>query len=113
MKRKLLLIAAVMSTLLAQAKDHTVVVKNDPHLPKGHTEVKIDPGIESDSVIITPGIHVTDIEVTIKNTEGSTIAQYWLPTNTPIPLGIKTSDLPEGYVIEVKDNDGFVFSRKE
>ena len=65
MKRKLLLIAAVMSTLLAQAKDHTVVVKNDPHLPKGHTEVKIDPGIESDSVIITPGIHVTDIEVTI------------------------------------------------
>lgn len=49
MKRIILCIAVVLSAMLAQAKEQTIVVKKDPLSSKGNTEVKIEQGNESDT----------------------------------------------------------------
>ena len=45
MKRIILCIAVVLSAMLAQAKEQTIVVKKDPLSSKGNTEVKIEQSI--------------------------------------------------------------------
>ena len=113
MKRIILCIAVVLSAMFAQAKDHTIVVKNGIKQSPTNTEVKIEQGNESDTIVIVPGVNATDIEVTISDTSGNTIAQYLLPADTSLPLDITTPDLPDNYMVEVRDNHGVVFSEYE
>ena len=113
MKKTILLIAVILSAVFAQAKEQTVVVKKDPHFPKGNTEVKIEQGNESDTIVIVPGINATDFEVTIRDTSGNTIVQYYLSADTSTPVDVNTPDLPDTYVVEVRDNRGIVFSGYE
>ena len=113
MKKTILLIAVILSAVFAQAKEQTVVVKKDPHFPKGNTEVKIEKGNESDTIVIVPGINATDFEVTISDTSGNVVAQYYLSADTSAPVDMNTPNLPDTYVVEVRDNRGIVFSGYE
>ena len=103
----------MLSAIFAQAKEQTIVVKKDPLSSKGNTEVKIEQGNESDTIVIVPGVNVTDVEVTISDTSGNTIAQYFLPADSKSPINMTTPDLPDYYMVEVRDNHGVVFSEYE
>ena len=113
MKRTILFVAVMLSAIFAQAKEQTIVVKKDPLSSKGNTEVKIEQGNESDTIVIVPGVNVTDVEVTISDTSGNTIVQYYLSADTSTPVDVNTPDLPDTYVVEVRDNRGIVFSEYE
>lgn len=113
MKRIILCIAVVLSAMLAQAKECTAVIKKDPFATKGNTEVKIEQGNESDTIVIVPGVNATDFEVTIRDTSGNVVAQYYLSADTSTPVDVNTPDLPDTYVVEVRDNHGVVFSEYE
>lgn len=113
MKRIILCIAVVLSAMLVQAKEQTIVVKKDPLSSKGNTEVKIEQGNESDTIVIVPGVNATDFEVTISDTFGNVVAQYYLSADTSTPVDVNTPDLPDTYVVEVRDNRGIVFSGYE
>ena len=113
MKRIILCIAVVLSAMFAQAKECTAVIKKDPFATKGNTEVKIEQGNESDTIVIVPGVNATDFEVTIRDTSGNTIVQYYLSADTSTPVDVNTPDLPDTYVVEVRDNRGIVFSEYE
>lgn len=113
MKKIVLFIVVVLSAMLAQAKECTAVIKKDPFATKGNTEVKIEQGNESDTIVIVPGVNATDFEVTIRDTSGNVVAQYYLSANTSTPVDMNTPDLPDTYVVEVRDNRGIIFSGYE
>ena len=113
MKKIVLFIVVVLSAMLAQAKDHTVVVKGGTTHTPVKTEVKIEQGNESDTIVIVPGVNATDFEVTISDTSGNVVAQYYLSADTSTPVDVNTPDLPDTYVVEVRDNRGIVFSGYE
>lgn len=113
MKKFILCIAVVLSAMLAQAKECTVVVKGGVKQSPTSTEVKIEQGNESDTIVIVPGVNATDFEVTISDTSGNVVAQYYLSADTSTPVDVNTPDLPDTYVVEVRDNRGIVFSGYE
>ena len=98
---------------MVMAKDHVIVVHTESNETKHKTEVKIEQGNESDTIVIVPGINATDFEVTISDTSGNVVAQYYLSADTSAPVDMNTPDLPDTYVVEVRDNRGIVFSGYE
>lgn len=113
MKKKILLMTAVLSVMFIQAKDHVVVVRPEPNSTKGATEVKIEQQLDGDSIIIAPGNGVTGVQITVTSTLGTPVSQCFLSADDPIPMNMTTPNLPEGCVIEISDNNGVVYSDVE
>lgn len=110
MKKKILFTAAVLTAMLVQAKDHTIVVRTDHVTPKGHTEVAVDPTGNGDIITITPAIDVTTITVTIKDEYGEIVAEGDVPATTEGVYEVTTPETSEGSTIEVSDDNGVVYS---
>lgn len=110
MKKTVLLIAAVLSTMLLQAKNHTIVINGYHPTPKGHTEVAVDPTGNGDIITITPAIDVTTITVTIKDEYGEIVAEDDVPATTEGVYEVTTPETSEGSTIEVSDDNGVVYS---
>ncbi len=113
MKKISLLLFSLFIAQMVMAKDHAIVVRNQEKGSKHKTEVKIEQGNESDTIVIVPGVNATDFEVTISDTSGNVVAQYYLSADTSIPVDVNTPDLPDTYVVEVRDNRGIIFSGYE
>ena len=113
MKKTVFIIAAMLTAVTALAKDHKIVVKGDSNLSKGNTEVFVDPTGYSDSIIITPATDASNISVTIKSIYGDVLYLFMLPTDETNEVEVNTPDFPEGYVIEIEDNSGVVYSEIE
>ena len=103
----------MLMVMLVQAKDHVVVVNGHPSSTKGATEVKIEQHLDGDSIIIAPGDNVTGVLVTVSSTLGTPVSQYFLSADDSSPINISTPNLPEGCVIEVRDNTGVVYADVE
>ena len=57
--------AVLFTAMLSNAKDHTIVVRGSASSVKGNTEVRVELSNESDSIIVSPGVNVCDILITI------------------------------------------------
>ena len=108
MKKSLLMIAAVLTAMLLQAKDHTIVVRTDQPTPKGNTEVKVEYAPGGDVITITPSKDVSTITVTVKDEYGQIVAEGDVPANTEGVYELSTPDTTEGNTIEVSDDYGVV-----
>lgn len=110
MKKNVFVIVASLLAMSVLAKDHTIVVRGSSPNVKGKTEIFVGHSYESDSIFVSPGLGVTDIQVTIKSLEGTIVSQQTLPVNYTNSIDVSTSTLPEGCLIEVRDNSGIVYS---
>lgn len=98
---------------IAQAKDHTIVVRHGHPLPTGATEVIIGGTAESDTIAVTPGKDVTGVEVVVKNVYGNILAQYWIAADDNTPLNLNMSETQEDCLMEIRDKRGVVYSEYE
>ncbi len=96
--------AVLFTAMLSNAKDHTIVVRGSASSVKGNTEVRVELSNESDSIIVSPGVNVCDILITIKNFYGEIIGQQQLSAYDNNEITISTSDYSEGTWIEIDDN---------
>ncbi len=110
MKKKFLFTIAVLTAMFAHAKDHTIVVRTDQVLPKGHTIVKVDQTGNGDIITITPAKDATAITVTIKAESGEVIAEGDVPATTEGVYEVTTPETTEGTIVEVSDNNGVVYA---
>lgn len=110
MKKSLLMIAAVLTAMLLQAKDHTIVVRTDQPTPKGNTEVKVDYAPGGDVITITPSKDVNTITVTVKDEYGEVVAEGDVPANTEGVYVVNTPGTTGENIIEVSDDNGVVYS---
>ncbi len=108
MKKFYLLIAAVLTAMLVQAKEHTIVINGHSILTKGHTEVKVDQTANGDIITITPSKDVNTITVTVKDEYGEVVTEGDVPANTEGVYELSTPETNEGGTIEVSDDYGVV-----
>lgn len=107
MKKFLLLFFSLMVVTLTLSSNYKVVIKATQETPKGHTEVT---PYSPDSVVVVPGIGVTDIYINIKDNLGTTHSQYSLPANVDMEIELQTPNNSEGCSVEIEDNKGKVFT---
>ena len=110
MKKTVLFIAAVLTAMLVQAKNHTIVINGHTPKTKGNTEVAVDPTGNGDIITITPAIDVTTITVTVKDENGEVVAEGDVPATTEGVYEVTTPETSEGGTIEVSDDNGVVYS---
>ncbi len=110
MKKNIFVIAVLLTAMSVMAKDYKVVVRGTATNVKGKTEVTVDQSNGSDSIIVAPGLNVTDIQVTVSSVSGGIISHYLLPATGENELDINTPNQSDGCLIEVKDNTGIVYA---
>ena len=96
--------AVLFTAMLSNAQDHTIVVRGSASSVKGNTEVRVEQSNESDSVMVSPGVNVSDILITVKNGYGEIIGQQQLSAYDNSEITISTSDYSGGTWIEIDDN---------
>ena len=113
MKQKLFAFSvAVAAIFLAHAGNHTIVVRGDVPVESGKTEVSVTDSC-SDTLVVTPALDVTYIEVNIKDSEGEILQQEVLPATVPSTTHVNTPVLPDGCILEIRDDNGMVYSEYE
>ena len=112
MKKTKTLIAAAMLTvaLLAQAKDYHVVIKGKGEIKIPRTEVSVDGNIKQDTIIVVPAEDITEIQLSIKTLAGEVIFSDLIPFEIPETYHFITPPMPEGFLLEIKDNNGVIYT---
>ena len=108
MNKKKLFVALLFVAILAQAKDHTIVVRGPGNQTKSKTEVTSHEGEGSDTITVTPGSDVTAITVTVRNLDGVLI-QHDVLSATGDYLEFSTPSTDNGCVVTLRDDDGVVY----
>ena len=106
MKRKHLLLSALVFPLLAMGKEYTITIKTNNGNPIGHTEVTIS---GSDTLLVTPATTVNSIMVSLKDAAGNVIEEHTAPAQAHSTLTLIAPELPSGYFLEVRDSRGVVY----
>lgn len=107
MKKLFVLVLAAMLVPSVKADERTISVRGSSPTSKGRTEVFV--GTTSDSLLVLPGKEMTSIAVTVKSTTGTTISQNIVPANTNTDVSVELPNLPEGVLLEIRDNNGLVY----
>ena len=59
---------------------------------------------------IVPAEDITEIQLSIKTLAGEVIFSNLIPFETTETLSIITPHMPEGFLLEIKDNNGVVYT---
>ena len=113
MKKISILFASVLFAQLIWAGNHVIVIKAEPKLPKGSTEIKVDETPTGDVITITPSDETSTITITVKDEYGDVIAENDVPATTDGVYEVTTPENNEGGVVEVSDDAGVVYSNFE
>lgn len=72
----------------------------------GKTEVSVI----GDTISVTTGLDVTAVEVSVINEEGQNVSQEIVPAVTNSSQTVTVPTLPVGYMVEIRDDHGVVYS---
>ena len=112
MNKKKLLAALLFVAIVAQAKDHTIVVRGPIDIKPGKTEVTSHEGEDSDTLTVTPGTSITTITVTVHDLDGTLVSHDVLSASGDY-LEFSTPQVPGGCVVTLRDDDGVVYTEYE
>ena len=110
-KTKTFIVAAMLAVAsLAQAKDYHLVIKGKGEIKTPRTEIFIGGNFLRDTITVTPADDITEIHITIKNLDGEEIQSETIPFNLPENFHFITPHMPEGFLLEIMDNNGVVYT---
>ena len=109
MKKNCLIVTALFIAQLVFAKEITIIVRGTANT---HTNTQVTPleGNLCDTLIVDPAINATAIYLSLKDVQGNVHQQCCLPATSYDILNFDPSTLPTGYMLEIADDRGFVFS---
>lgn len=114
MKKLFVLVAFLLATFVAQAKDHNVVVKGDFSQSGSHTEVSLGGNdADADTLSVVPAVDASAIYVLIRDVEGNIVEQYTISAKCKNLLTITSPSLPDGYILEIRDDKEVVYKTYE
>ena len=104
-----MIIAALFVVMFVQAKNRTVVIKGNPVGLTHKTEVTS----VVDTLTISPAKDVEAIYVTLRDANDNIIEYHSSPACFDDCFTIITPSLPDGYVLEIRDDKGTVYREEE
>lgn len=107
--KKIIISAVLLVAVLAQAKDHVIVVRGATFTNPDKTEVS-GGGNLSDTLTVHPAIDCSTIFVALKDPDGATLVEQQCAAvwNDLVTI-IAPANLPHGYFLEVRDDRGFLY----
>lgn len=106
--KKLLFLALLFLTQTGHSKDYTLVVRGNGHQSKGYTEVGVEPGTISDTLVATPGAGVTYLVATIRDAQHHVLQQHFLPAIDGASTSIVFPE-QENATLEISDDNEVVY----
>lgn len=113
MKKKLLLLATLLTSMFAQAKDYSIEIKGTEVLPPGNTVVVPDGYGEVDTLTVLPAIDAIEIYVLLKDSDGNVLQMCCIPAKSNDRIDIFSASLPNNFILEIRDDKGFVYTKNE
>ena len=110
MKKKLFIFATMLMAQAAIAKEITVVIRGIHNDYTGNTEV-IDNNL--DTLLVTPATEASEIYVSLKDPRGRVYQNHSVLATYNDILNIIIPNLPEGYLLEIRDDKGFLYKAYE
>ena len=111
-KRRLLAITMLVVALTSVAKDYNIVIRHKDK-SKNKTEIYVGNLPLSDTINVVPGANVTEIHLSMKKLNGEVILSKVIAITTPETYQIITPPMPEGFLLEIKDNNGVIYTSIE
>lgn len=112
-KTKPFIVAAMLTVAsLVQAKDYHVVIK-EKDKSIGRTEVFFGGNFQSDTITVLPADDITELQLTVKTLEGEVLFSQFILFDLPENFNIITPHMPEGFLLEIKDNNGVIYTGVE
>lgn len=109
-KTKTFIVAAMLTVAsLVQAKDYHVVIK-EKDKSIGRTEVFVGGNFQSDTINVIPAEDITEIQISIKTLDGEVLQSETIPFNVTEGFNFITPHMPEGFLLEIMDNNGVVYT---
>ena len=109
-KTKTFIIAAMLIVAsLAQAKEYHLVIR-DKSGPKISTEVFVGGKLNNDTITVLPADNITEIVISVKTLDGEVLLSQSIPFDLPEQFNFITPPMPEGFLLEIKDNNGVVYT---
>lgn len=109
MKRKLLIVSVLLSILVVQARDYSIVIKSSGTTVKGNTEVSLAP----DSIVVKPATNIAAITVTVTDVTGEVLSEQVLPAQSNATVNVTTPPSSEGYTLELRDDTGLIYLEEQ
>lgn len=101
--------ASLAIALIAQAKEYVIVLKGTSNTIKSNTEVTSKEGC-SDTLTVIPARNINEITISIRDVYGNVHQAYYMPATIDDRFSIITPTLPDGYMLEVKDDRGTIYT---
>ena len=109
-KTKTFIVAAMLTVAsLVQAKDYHVVIK-EKDKSIGRTEVFVGGNFQSDTITVNPAENITEIQFSIKTLDGEVLFSETISFNLFENYNFITPHMPEGFLMEIMDNNGVVYT---
>lgn len=110
-KKNLIVTAALLAAVqFGQAKDYKVVIRPIPGTTVSKTEIFVGKNNDADTITVVPGKNATFLTISLKGLDGEVLSSYVLPVGASGAFNIITPELPEGFLLEIKDNNGVVYT---
>lgn len=116
-KTKIIIVAAMLAVAsLALGKEYHLIVKPSSGKPPGfggNTEIFIGVGFQRDTITVLPAEDITEILISIKTLDGEVLQSETIPFNVTEGFNFITPHMPEGFLLEIMDNNGVVYTGVE
>ncbi len=99
----------LMTMLCAQAKEYVVVLKGEKPASIGNTEVVSRESGLTDTLTVKPGKDVSTIYICLTDERGETYDYRCVSASYDDRISLITPSLPEGYVLNIYDDKGYVY----
>lgn len=110
MKKKIVIVAALLAALFTQAREIKVVLKGISESTTGETEVITR---EPDTLSVIPGRGVENIYVTLRDSCGQVMEYYCVPATWEDCLSVVSPALPNSYTLEIRDDRGVIYTKND
>lgn len=108
MKKHLLVFASLLFAVITQAKELSIHIKGIRNANTGTTEVNTKPGL-TDTLTVKPGKDVSIIYISLTDERGEIYDYRCVSATYDDRISLITPSLPEGYVLNIYDDKGYVY----
>lgn len=114
MKSRIITSLLFTAAQIGLAKDYVLDIKPTNPLSTGHTEVTIRGiGSNPDTLTVIPGKDISHIQVAVSDTKGNKLSDDVIPTIVPQTYRMSLPDMPNGCILEIRDNKGVIYENYE
>lgn len=109
-KKSIIVCMALFPSLLLMAGGRTIVIRQNPLLNAGKTQVTSHPGTGvSDTLVVTPAASATVIDIKVRDHSGTVIEHHVVPADLKATISLTDDGDTSPTMLQIGDDEGTVY----